>query len=100
DLGARYKGYMSDTARATVVGGEPTPEQRRFLDTQVEIVHETVAMIRPGVAIGELAARAQQLASESEFADFFYFRGHGIGATTHIPPSFVPGSKTILEAGM
>ena len=25
---------------------------------------------------------------------------HGIGATTHIPPSFVPGSNAILEANM
>ena len=34
------------------------------------------------------------------YEEWFYFRGHGIGATTHIPPSFVPGSNAILERNM
>jgi Xaa-Pro aminopeptidase len=29
--------------------------------------------------------------------DRFYFRGHGIRATTHIPPSIMPGSNGVLE---
>jgi Xaa-Pro aminopeptidase len=97
DLGARLKGYCSDTARGKVVGGPPTPEQRRFLEAQIAIVHETIAMIRPGVRIGDVAARAAQMAKELGYEEWFYFRGHGIGATTHIPPSFVPGSNVILE---
>jgi Xaa-Pro aminopeptidase len=100
DLGARLKGYCSDTARGKVVGGAPTPEQRRFLDAQIEIVHETIAMIRPGVRIGDVATRAIEMAKEFGYEEWFYFRGHGIGATTHIPPSFVPGSNVILEANM
>ena len=100
DLGARLKGYCSDTARGKVVGGAPTPEQRRFLDAQIEIVHETIAMIRPGVRIGDVATRAIEMAKEFGYEEWFYFRGHGIGPTTHIPPSFVPGSNVILEANM
>jgi Xaa-Pro aminopeptidase len=97
DMGARYQGYCSDTARGRVVGDDPTPEQRRFLNAQIEIVHETIKMVKPGVRIGDLAARAAELAKELGYEEWFYFRGHGIGATTHIPPSFVPGSHVVLE---
>jgi Xaa-Pro aminopeptidase len=100
DMGARFKGYCSDTARGRVVGDAPTPEQRRFLNAQIEIVHETIAMVKPGVRIGDLAARAAEMAKEFGYEEWFYFRGHGIGATTHIPPSFVPGSNAILEQNM
>jgi Xaa-Pro aminopeptidase len=100
DLGARLKGYCSDTARGKVVGDAPTSEQRRFLNAQIDIVHATIAMIKPGVRIGDVAARAAEMAKEFGYEEWFYFRGHGIGATTHIPPSFVPGSNAILERNM
>jgi Xaa-Pro aminopeptidase len=100
DLGARLKGYCSDTARGKVVGDAATSEQRRFLNAQIDIVHATIAMIKPGVRIGDVAARAAEMAKEFGYEEWFYFRGHGIGATTHIPPSFVPGSNAILERNM
>jgi len=100
DLGARLKGYCSDTARGRVVGDAPSAEQRRFLNAQIDIVHETIAMIRPGVRIGDVATRAIEMAKEFGYEEWFYFRGHGIGATTHIPPSFVPGSHAVLERNM
>src|SRR5437867_6832712 len=100
DMGARFKGYCGDTARGKVVGDAPTAEQRRFLDAQIAIVHETIAMVKPGVRIGDLATRAAEMAKELGYEEWFYFRGHGIGATTHIPPSFVPGSQAVLEKNM
>jgi Xaa-Pro aminopeptidase len=100
DLGARLMGYCSDTARGKVVGDEPTIEQRRFLNAQIDVVHETIAMIKPGVRIGDIATRAIEMAQEFGYEQWFYFRGHGIGATTHIPPSFVPNSNAILEKNM
>ena len=100
DMGARYKGYCSDTARGKVVGGDPSTEHRRFLEAQIAIVHATIKMVKPGVRIGDLAARAAEMAKELGYEEWFYFRGHGIGATTHIPPSFVPGSTVVLEKNM
>ena len=79
DLGGRLKGYCSDTARGKVVGDAPSPEQRRFLNAQIEIVHATIAMIKPGVRIGDVAARAAEMAKEFGYEEWFYFRGHGIG---------------------
>lgn len=100
DLGGQLEGYCSDTARGRVVGDSPTDEQRSFLEAQIAIVDETIAMVKPGVQIGDLAARAEDMAREFGLQDTFYFRGHGIGTHTHIYPSFVPGSEVQLEKNM
>jgi Xaa-Pro aminopeptidase len=100
DLGARYRGYCSDTARGRVVGDHVTTAQRRFLEAQISMVHETIAMVRPGVRITDLAARAHDIAKDFGYEEDFYFRGHGIGPATQIPPSFVPGSSVVLEKNM
>src|SRR5439155_35500 len=71
DMGARFKGYCGDTARGKVVGDAPTAEQRRFLDAQIAIVHETIAMVKPGVRIGDLATRAAEMAKELGYEEWF-----------------------------
>ena len=89
------------------MGRAPTAEQKRFLDAQIEIIHETIAMIRPGVRIGDVATRAIEMAKEFGYEEWFYFRGHGIGATTHIPPTrhhcaafaSAPGRKSPRDHG-
>ena len=43
---------------------------------------------------------SREIAKEFGYEEWFYFRGHGIGAATHIPPSFVPGSHAVLEQNM
>jgi hypothetical protein len=40
-------------------------------------------MIRPGVRIGDVA-RGDRDGEGVRHEEWFYFRGHGIGATTHI----------------
>ena len=100
DLGGQLEGYCSDTARGRVVGDCPTEEQRKFLEAQIAIIEETIAMVKPGVRIGDLADRAAAMAREVGLEKVFYFRGHGIGTHTHIYPSFVPGSDVELESNM
>ncbi len=99
DVGARYMGYYSDASRQRVCG-EPTPEQRRFMDTQIGVVEEVMAAARPGVVIGDLAKIAMARAEEAGYADYLYFRGHGIGAAVQDLPAFAPGNPARLEANM
>ena len=99
DLGGRYMGYYSDCSRQTVAG-EPSPEQLRLMETQIEIVEAVMAAAKPGVAIGELAKIGVSMAEEAGYADYLYFRGHGIGCHTHDRPSIAPGNPVELEAGM
>jgi Xaa-Pro aminopeptidase len=99
DLGARYQGYCSDMSRQRTVG-PPTEEQRRLMEDQIEIVHAVMREARTGSRIGDLAEIAESLAREKGVSEYLYFRGHGIGTSTHVPPSFAPGSDTILEENM
>jgi Xaa-Pro aminopeptidase len=99
DLGGRYMGYYSDCSRQTVCG-DPDPEQRRFMETQITIVEEVVKRARPGAVIGELAKVGEAIATDAGYAEHLYFRGHGIGCATHDKPSISPANPAPLEKDM
>ena len=99
DAGARCMGYYSDASRQRVCG-EPTAEQRRFMETQIGIVEQVMAAARPGAVIGDLAKIAIARAEEAGYADYLYFRGHGIGAAVQDLPAFAPDNPARLEQNM
>jgi Xaa-Pro dipeptidase len=99
DLGCRMGGYYSDCSRNRVVG-EPTGEQRRFMEANVLINEACMAAARPGAVIGDIAKIAIEVAKEQGYENYLYFRGHGIGTSTHVPPSFFPGNPAKLEENM
>lgn len=99
DLGGRYMGYYSDCSRQRVCG-EPTPEQRRFMETQIQIVEAVTKAARPGKVIGDLAEVGVQIARDAGYEQYLYFRGHGIGCASHDLPSFAPGNPKTLEENM
>ncbi len=99
DVGGRYMGYYSDCSRQRTCG-EPTAEQRRFMEAQIGIVEAVTAAARPGAAIGELAKIGIAMAKDAGYEDYLYFRGHGIGCATHDLPSFAPGNPAPLEENM
>ena len=99
DLGGRYMGYYSDCSRQRVCG-DPTPEQLRFMETQIQIVEEVTKAARPGAVIGELAEIGIKIARDAGYEQYLYFRGHGIGCATHDLPSFAPGNPKKLEENM
>jgi Xaa-Pro aminopeptidase len=99
DVGGRYMGYHSDTSRHRVCG-TPSAEQLRFMETQIAIVEEVMGAARPGAVIGDLAALALARARRDGYADYLYFRGHGVGAATQDLPAFAPGNPARLEQNM
>ena len=99
DVGGRYMGYYSDTSRQRVCG-TPTDEQVRFMETQIAIVEEVMAAAGPGAVIGELAEIALARARQAGYADYLYFRGHGVGAAVQDLPAFAPGNPARLEENM
>jgi len=99
DVGGRYMGYYSDVSRARVCG-DPSPEQRRFLETQIRIVEDVMAAARPGVAIAALATLAERLAGDAGFGEYLYFRGHGVGCAVQDLPAFAPGNPATLQENM
>lgn len=99
DLGGIYKGYSSDASRGTVAGG-PDKEQRGFLEAQIAIVEAVLAEARPGVRICDLARIGIETARGAGVEEYLYFRGHGIGTFSHVPPSINPTNEAVLEEDM
>jgi Xaa-Pro aminopeptidase len=99
DAGARCMGYYSDASRQRVCG-EPSAEQRRFMETQIGIVDAVMAEARPGAVIGDLAKIAIARAEAAGYGDYLYFRGHGVGAAVQDLPAFAPGNPASLDENM
>jgi Xaa-Pro aminopeptidase len=99
DVGARYMGYHSDASRQRVCG-DPNPDQRRFMETQIGIVDAVMAAAHPGAVIADLAKIAIERADEAGYGDALYFRGHGVGAAVQDLPAFAPGNPASLEQNM
>lgn len=99
DLGAKLAGYCSDCSRQTVCG-KPSDEQRRFMETQAEMVEAVSALIKPGSVIGELAKVAEEIAKREGYSDYLYFRGHGVGCGLADKPALAPGNPAAFEQGM
>jgi Xaa-Pro dipeptidase len=98
DVGGRYMGYYSDCSRQRVCG-EPNAEQLRFMETQIRIVEDVMAAAKPGAFIGDLAKIGIAIAEAAGYADYLYFRGHGIGCAVQDLPAFAPGNPVALEVG-
>jgi Xaa-Pro aminopeptidase len=104
-------GYFYDVHRSLVVGGDPTPEQRRLLDGAVDCVHALCAACRPGVPVADIARLRGDWLAANGFADDAneaapeeFLRqleacGHGVGVGFELP--WVDGRETeLLEPGM
>lgn len=105
DLNGNFTGYMTDMTRTFA----PTPISGLAADAHrlsVEICHELAQMGLPGTAAADLYHKAEDMAANAGFAEYFMghrqhagFVGHGIGIEINELPVIAPRSKAILEAG-
>jgi Xaa-Pro dipeptidase len=82
--GPVWQGYWLDPGRTVVVGGKPSPEQRRLIEAANGIVMRLVEEIRPGRAVRDIAALGGRLRAETGTVDdatsqAFPLLGHGNG---------------------
>ena len=105
DAGCSVDGFWSDFSRAGVVG-RPSADQREAQRRIVELTARGIAMVRPGMAVAEIAAlvntgvREIGLPVEVATSDQAGRVGHGIGYDVTEPPHVSINDSTILEAGM
>jgi Xaa-Pro aminopeptidase/Xaa-Pro dipeptidase len=93
DLVPRRNGYWGDSC-ATFALGEPSAEARDRHREARERLSRVLDAVRPGAVAGDLDAIARA------DLDVPHHAGHGLGADWHEEPRIVPGSSTVLEAGM
>jgi Xaa-Pro aminopeptidase len=101
DCGARVHGYHGDMCRTVVVGG-PDGRQRAMLEAVERAVSDAIAVMAPGVTVGEVRDAAAESIAGSGFADNWWdaFMPHGNGAGQHEPPNAKEHPHLPLRDGM
>ncbi len=100
DIGCRGAGYASDMTRMAYVGA-PDDEFLKVHEIvyQARMAGERAAQIGAPCSAVDRAARA--VIEEAGYGPYFVHRtGHGIGVSTHEPPSMMAGDETPIAAGM
>jgi Xaa-Pro aminopeptidase len=112
DIYGVVDGYYYDFVRATVVGGEPTPEQLELLEGGIGCVHAAVAAAVPGAECRDVYRAGRDYLRERGLdhvdpgdgvvdlsTDVLEGFGHGLGLQMEAP-WLTPGDATVLRPGM
>jgi len=107
DFMVNYEGYLADMTRMLCLGDAPQTLCRAHHDL-LTLNRELVAILRPGNTCQEVFDRAQKLAQDFGFADYFLghgpdqvgFVGHGVGLEVDEFPFIARGNCMLLKAGM
>lgn len=103
DVGATYKGYVSDAARTYAIG-KVDPEAQCLIDVTRESFFEGIKFARVGYRLTDISHAIQVCAENAGFSVIRDFVGHGVGRDMHedpqIPNYGKPGKGPRLVAGM
>lgn len=112
DLIIAYEGYICDFGRTTIVGMNPTAEQRKIIETVVDACEHVISLIKPGITVKELCKagdeflikRGVSLSSEQNddeqiYAAFPPHWGHSLGLTWE-RPWFIYEEDVVLKENM
>ncbi len=99
-------GWYGDNSRMFLIGGEAacTVQARRLCQVTYEAMWKGIAMVRPGIRLGDIGHAIQTYAEGSGFSVVREFCGHGIGQRFHEEPQVLhygrPGTLEELKEGM
>jgi methionyl aminopeptidase len=103
DVGATYKGYVSDAARTYPVG-TVSAEAQHIIDVCRDSFFEGLAYCRVGCRLSDISNAVQTKAEAEGFSVVRDFVGHGVGRKMHEDPQIKnygkPGKGPKLLSGM
>jgi len=103
DVTVIVDGWHGDSSRMYPVG-KVSVKAARLMDVTYEALMRAIAIVKPGVTLGDIGAVIQTYVEGERFSVVRDFCGHGLGRTFHAPPSVLhygrPGEGARLEAGM
>ena len=95
--------FHGDTSRMFFVGA-PSIRARRLCEITYECMRRGIAMVRPGIKLGDIGHCIQQYAEQNGFSVVREYCGHGIGREFHEDPVVLhygkPDTGLTLAAGM
>lgn len=99
DMGARWDGYVTDTARNVFVG-HPGKDVERAYKITIEAFERTFDIVKPGIEAQEVHRVAEEYMTRHGYAQVWKI-GHGVGlAQNHEAPMVQEGETWLLEPGM
>ncbi|MFZ5722568.1 MAG: type I methionyl aminopeptidase [Pseudomonadota bacterium] len=103
DITVIKDGWHGDTSAMFVVG-DTTPFAEKLIRVTQECLYKAIALVRPGVRLGDLGHVIQQHAEANRYSVVRDYCGHGIGEVFHEEPQVLhygrPGTGLALEEGM
>jgi methionyl aminopeptidase len=95
DMVGAYKGYHADMARTFIVPGDtkPSSEVVRLIAVAEQSLAAALELVKPGVRLGIISRKIQQVVESAGFGVLRDFVGHGIGKQMHEDPQ-VPNFDT------
>ena len=103
DITVIKDGYHGDTSRMFYVG-EPSIRAQRVCQISYECMHKAIALVAPGVRLGDLGHAIWQHAEANGVSVVREYCGHGIGRGFHEDPQILhygePNTGLEIAAGM
>ncbi|MBL4866927.1 MAG: type I methionyl aminopeptidase [Pseudomonadales bacterium] len=103
DITVIKDGFHGDTSKMFFVG-KPSVLAERLVKIAEECLYKGIAMVKPGVHLGNIGHTIQTHAEGNRFSVVREYCGHGIGEGFHEDPQVLhygtPGTKEVLEPGM
>lgn len=85
DLGARYKGWNSDTCYTFAVG-EVKPEIKKLLEDTNASLYAGIQAAVPGARVGDISHTVEEYCRSRGYGVVKEYCGHGIGKEVHEEP--------------
>jgi methionyl aminopeptidase len=89
DVSANLAGFVADMGESFVVGAAH-PEQQRICAAVREAVHAAIARVRSGRSLNVIGKAVQAVADREGYTIVENLGSHGVGASIHEEPSYVP----------
>lgn len=103
DVSANRQGFVADMGQSFVVG-DAHAEQTRLLEAVQEAVTKAIAKVRSGRPLNVIGRAVQDVADREGYTIVQNLGSHGVGASIHEEPSYVPydnpDEKRTLTRGM
>ena len=103
DVTVQKHGYIGDTSKMFLIG-EVKPYANRLVRITQECLYKAIAIIRPGIRLGDIGHLIQSHAEQNNYSVVREFGGHGIGRSMWEEPQVMhfgkPNTGLELQAGM
>lgn len=103
DCGVIFDGMYTDAARSIGIG-EISYEKRKLIEVANRALYAAIDLCKPGVHLGEISRKIQEIVENAGFHIVHELTGHGIGKELHEEPivlNYYDGNPgPILKEGM